>query len=127
MSVKTRSAGPRPAASRLVSTLVPGVKPASAPAGETRVAAKSSLFVMAGGGTGGHVLPLLAVAEELRRRGHEVLFFGTHRGLESRLVPAKEFPIEYIEIGGLKGLGLMRKLQTLWRLPVSTVDRKSVV
>jgi UDP-N-acetylglucosamine--N-acetylmuramyl-(pentapeptide) pyrophosphoryl-undecaprenol N-acetylglucosamine transferase len=61
------------------------------------------------------------VAEELRRRGHEVLFFGTRKGLESRLVPAKEFQIEYIEIGGLKGLGVRRKLQTLWRLPVSTL------
>jgi UDP-N-acetylglucosamine--N-acetylmuramyl-(pentapeptide) pyrophosphoryl-undecaprenol N-acetylglucosamine transferase len=82
----------------------------------------SGVFVMAGGGTGGHVLPLLAVAEELKRRGHRVLFFGTRKGIESRLVPAKEFQIEYIEIGGLKGVGLMRKLQTLWRLPLSTLQ-----
>jgi UDP-N-acetylglucosamine--N-acetylmuramyl-(pentapeptide) pyrophosphoryl-undecaprenol N-acetylglucosamine transferase len=75
---------------------------------------------MAGGGTGGHVLPLLAVAEELKKRGHQVLFFGTKRGIESRLVPAKDFPIEYIEIGGLKGVGLQRVLRTLWNLPVST-------
>jgi UDP-N-acetylglucosamine--N-acetylmuramyl-(pentapeptide) pyrophosphoryl-undecaprenol N-acetylglucosamine transferase len=66
------------------------------------------------------VVPLLAVAEELKRRGHEVLFFGTRRGIESRLVPAREFPIEYIEIGGLKGVGPWRKAQALWRLPVST-------
>src|ERR1700730_12506466 len=77
--------------------------------------------VMAGGGTGGHVLPLVAVAEELRRRGHEVLFIGTKKAIEARLVPAKEFPIEYIEIGGLKGVGLMRTLQTLWRLPSSAL------
>jgi UDP-N-acetylglucosamine--N-acetylmuramyl-(pentapeptide) pyrophosphoryl-undecaprenol N-acetylglucosamine transferase len=76
--------------------------------------------VMAGGGTGGHVLPLLAVAEELRRRGHEVLFIGTKKGIESRLVPAKGFPIEYIEIGGLKGVGVQRVLRTLWNLPLST-------
>jgi UDP-N-acetylglucosamine--N-acetylmuramyl-(pentapeptide) pyrophosphoryl-undecaprenol N-acetylglucosamine transferase len=76
---------------------------------------------MAGGGTGGHVLPLLAVAEELRRRGHDVLFIGTKKGIESRLVPAKGFPIEYIEIGGLKGVGLRRALQTLWTLPLSTL------
>ena len=77
-------------------------------------------FVMAGGGTGGHVLPLIAVAEELRRRGHEVLFFGTKKGIEARLVPAKGFSIEYIEISGLKGLGAQRVLRTLWMLPAST-------
>src|SRR6266481_6663566 len=79
-------------------------------------------FVMAGGGTGGHVLPLLAVAEELRRRGHEVLFFGVKRGIEARLVPAKDFPIEYIDIGGLKGVGIQKALRTLWNLPISTVQ-----
>src|ERR1700680_3601291 len=79
-------------------------------------------FLMAGGGTGGHVLPLRAVAEELRRRGHEVLFIGTKKGIESRLVPAKGFPIEYIEIGGLKGVGRVRILQTLWRLPASALQ-----
>src|SRR5467141_2603095 len=77
--------------------------------------------VMAGGGTGGHVLPLLAVAEELRRRGHEVLFVGTKTGIEARLVPAKGFPIEYIEIGGLKRVGWRRTLRTLWNLPLSTL------
>src|SRR5262249_57044582 len=81
-----------------------------------------SSFVMAGGGTGGHVLPLLAVAEELRRRGHQVLFFGTKRGIEARLVPARNFPIEYVDIGGLKGVGPLRTLRTLWNLPVSTLQ-----
>jgi UDP-N-acetylglucosamine--N-acetylmuramyl-(pentapeptide) pyrophosphoryl-undecaprenol N-acetylglucosamine transferase len=80
-----------------------------------------STFVMAGGGTGGHVLPLIAVAEELRRRGHEILFFGTDKGIEARLVPAKEFSIEYIEIGGLKRVGLQKILRTLWTLPASTL------
>ena len=41
------------------------------------------------GGTGGHVIPALAVARELRRRGHEVFFVGTERGMEGRLVPAE--------------------------------------
>jgi UDP-N-acetylglucosamine--N-acetylmuramyl-(pentapeptide) pyrophosphoryl-undecaprenol N-acetylglucosamine transferase len=77
---------------------------------------------MAGGGTGGHVLPLLAVAEELRRRGREVLFVGVKKGIEARLVPAREFPIKYIDIGGLKGVGLQRTLRTLWRLPISVAQ-----
>jgi UDP-N-acetylglucosamine--N-acetylmuramyl-(pentapeptide) pyrophosphoryl-undecaprenol N-acetylglucosamine transferase len=76
-------------------------------------------FVMAGGGTGGHVIPALAVAGELRARGHTVRFIGTRRGLESKLVLAESFPLEYIEIGGLKRVGLRRTLTTLAELPVS--------
>src|SRR5580658_2275777 len=74
---------------------------------------------MAGGGTGGHVIPALAVARELRARGHSVRFIGTRRGLESKLVPAENFPIEWIEIGGLKRVGLRRTLSTLAELPWS--------
>jgi len=77
---------------------------------------------MAGGGTGGHVLPLIAVAEELKRRGREVMFVGTRKGIESRLVPLKGFPIEYMEIGGLKGVGWQRALRSLWRLPLSALQ-----
>src|SRR6266566_981270 len=77
--------------------------------------------IMAGGGTGGHVVPLLAVAEELRSRGREVQFIGTRTGIEARLVPAKGFPIDYIEIGGLKGVGWQKRLRTMWNLPVSTI------
>jgi len=55
---------------------------------------KSAAFVMAGGGTGGHVMPALAVARELRKRGHAVRFIGTRRGLEAKLAPAEDFPIQ---------------------------------
>ena len=48
-------------------------------------------FLMAGGGTGGHVIPALAVARELRQRGREIFFVGTERGLESRLAPKEGF------------------------------------
>src|SRR5258705_47698 len=79
----------------------------------------SATFVMAGGGTGGHVIPALAVARELRARGHSVRFIGTQRGLEAKLVPAENFPIDWIEIGGLKRVGLRRTLSTLVELPLS--------
>jgi UDP-N-acetylglucosamine--N-acetylmuramyl-(pentapeptide) pyrophosphoryl-undecaprenol N-acetylglucosamine transferase len=83
------------------------------------LSSKSATFVITGGGTGGHVMPALAVACELRARGHSVLFIGTRRGLEAKLVPAEGFPIEWIEIGGLMRVGLRTTLITLAELPFS--------
>jgi UDP-N-acetylglucosamine--N-acetylmuramyl-(pentapeptide) pyrophosphoryl-undecaprenol N-acetylglucosamine transferase len=79
-------------------------------------------FVMAGGGTGGHVIPALAVAQELRRRGHEPVFFGTRQGYEGRLVPASGFPVEWIEIGGFNRVGLAQKLRALLLLPTAVLQ-----
>jgi UDP-N-acetylglucosamine--N-acetylmuramyl-(pentapeptide) pyrophosphoryl-undecaprenol N-acetylglucosamine transferase len=76
-------------------------------------------FVMAGGGSGGHVIPALAVARELRARGHSVRFIGTRRGMEAKLVPPEGFPIEWIEIGGLKRVGPRKLIETLAQLPWS--------
>ena len=74
---------------------------------------------MAGGGTGGHVLPALAVARELRARGHQVRFVGVERGMEAKLVPAENFPIDWIAIGGLNRVGFRQTLATLGELPFS--------
>ena len=60
--------------------------------------------VIMAGGTGGHVFPALAVARELTGRGASVSWLGTRRGLESRLVPAAGFPIDYISIADAKTL-----------------------
>jgi UDP-N-acetylglucosamine--N-acetylmuramyl-(pentapeptide) pyrophosphoryl-undecaprenol N-acetylglucosamine transferase len=80
----------------------------------------SGNFIMAGGGTGGHVIPALAVAEELRSRGHTVRFIGTRRGIEAKLVPAAGFPIDWIEIGGLNRVGFRQTMTSLAELPWST-------
>ncbi len=77
--------------------------------------------MMAGGGTGGHVIPLLAVARELGRRGHEVFFVGTERGVEAHMVPAAGFQLELIRIGGLKRVAMLQRLATLGQLPLSTL------
>src|SRR6266849_6636356 len=78
-------------------------------------------IVMAGGGSGGHVVPLLAVARELRTRGHHCIFIGTRTGFEAKLVPPAGFPLEYIQIGGLKRVGVLRTVQTLGQLPLSVL------
>jgi len=78
-------------------------------------------FLMAGGGTGGHVIPALAVARELRQRGHKAFFVGTARGMESRLVPNEDFELRQIDIGGLNRVGIAQKVATLVRLPFVTI------
>ncbi|MBV9443294.1 MAG: glycosyltransferase, partial [Acidobacteriaceae bacterium] len=75
-------------------------------------------FVMTGGGTGGHVIPAIAVARVLRDRGHRLLFIGTKEGMEARLVPEAGFEIEFIQSGGLNRVGLVKQLQTATRLPL---------
>ena len=69
------------------------------------------VLIMAGG-TGGHVFPALAVAEYLRARGAPVTWMGTRTGLEATLVPKAGIPVEWIEVSGLRGKGLGRKLRT---------------
>jgi UDP-N-acetylglucosamine--N-acetylmuramyl-(pentapeptide) pyrophosphoryl-undecaprenol N-acetylglucosamine transferase len=75
--------------------------------------------LIAGGGTGGHVIPALAIAREMRDRyGAEVRFVGTARGLETRLVPEAGFPLELIKVGQLKNVSIATRLRTLVDLPL---------
>jgi UDP-N-acetylglucosamine--N-acetylmuramyl-(pentapeptide) pyrophosphoryl-undecaprenol N-acetylglucosamine transferase len=76
-------------------------------------------IILAGGGTGGHVIPALAIAEELKRRGHDAAFVGTARGIETRLVPKAGFPLFLVNIGALNRVSLATRLRTIFNLPLS--------
>jgi UDP-N-acetylglucosamine--N-acetylmuramyl-(pentapeptide) pyrophosphoryl-undecaprenol N-acetylglucosamine transferase len=76
-------------------------------------------LLIAGGGTGGHLFPGVAIAEELRARepGAEITFVGTKRGIEARVLPELGWPLEVIEVSGLKTVGALGALRGLLRLP----------
>ncbi|HEV7484488.1 MAG TPA: undecaprenyldiphospho-muramoylpentapeptide beta-N-acetylglucosaminyltransferase [Thermoanaerobaculia bacterium] len=76
-------------------------------------------LMIAGGGTGGHIYPAIAIAQEWMARDatRRVIFVGTERGLEKTIVPKAGFPLEFISVGGLKGKGLGDLIRNLAALP----------
>lgn len=85
--------------------------------------------MIAGGGTGGHLYPGIAVARELlvRRPGTEITFAGTAKGIERVVVPREGFPLDLIRSGGLKGKSLARRVQGAALLPLGLVDAWRIV
>lgn len=84
--------------------------------------------LIAGGGTGGHVIPALAVARELKaRHGAEILFVGTARGMENRLVPQSGFELALVQVGALKNVSLATRLRTLFDLPRSILQARKIL
>lgn len=85
----------------------------------SRLAGAYLRVLIAGGGTGGHVIPALAIARELRDvHGAEVRFVGTARGLETKLVPEAGFELELMRVGQLKNVSLATRVRTMSDLPV---------
>lgn len=78
-------------------------------------------LMIAGGGTGGHLFPGVAVAEEFLEQnpGAQVTFVGTERGIEARVIPSLGFDLELIEVQALKGGGPLKKAASLLNLPKS--------
>lgn len=85
--------------------------------------------LIAAGGTGGHIYPGIAVAKEILRRDaeSEVLFVGTARGLETKIVPANGFQLSLINSAGLKNVGLVGKLKGLLILPKSFLEARTII
>jgi UDP-N-acetylglucosamine--N-acetylmuramyl-(pentapeptide) pyrophosphoryl-undecaprenol N-acetylglucosamine transferase len=84
--------------------------------------------ILAGGGTGGHVIPALAIARELASSySAECCFIGTRRGIETRLVPAAGFPLELIEVGALNQVSLATRAKTMLGLPRAMLSSLRIV
>jgi len=85
--------------------------------------------LIAAGGTGGHIYPAIAVANEIMRRDQAsvIRFVGTARGLENRLVPQAGFELSLIESAGLVNMGLKQRLRGLLILPKSFVGARKVI
>jgi len=79
--------------------------------------------IIAAGGTGGHIFPGVAIAHELRRRDEqtEILFVGTPRGLESKIIPREGFELELMNVGALKSVSVFQKIKSLFQLPMSFI------
>lgn len=83
----------------------------------TAKSTRAKCVLIAAGGTGGHVIPGVEVAKELRERGWNCVFIGTARGFENRLVPQAGFALRHVPAGSLKRVSLRRRLSTLLSAP----------
>src|SRR5438046_1160122 len=85
--------------------------------------------IIAGGGTGGHLFPGIAVAKEIQRRGagSRILFVGADQGIETKIVPKEGFELRTLPIGGIKGLGIGRQVRNLMGMVSAGFKAKAIL
>jgi UDP-N-acetylglucosamine--N-acetylmuramyl-(pentapeptide) pyrophosphoryl-undecaprenol N-acetylglucosamine transferase len=85
--------------------------------------------IIAGGGTGGHLFPGLAIAEEFKKRNEmtEVIFVGTERGIEARVIPKEGFPIKFLRAEGMIGVSVYEKIKALAKTGLGFFDSYKII
>lgn len=86
-------------------------------------------MIIAGGGTGGHLFPGLAVAEEFRSRDDstEVIFVGTEYGIEAKVVPREGYPIKFLKAEGLVGRSAFKKIRAIMKTLFSFIEAYRII
>lgn len=80
--------------------------------------------IIAGGGTGGHIFPGIAIAEEIKRRDSqsEIIFVGTEHGIEASLIPQEGYPIKYLSAEGIVGKSVLKKAKAVMKMLLSVYE-----
>ena len=84
-------------------------------------------IVIMAGGTGGHVFPALAVAQNLQASGWQVSWMGTQKGLEARVVPANQIEIDWMTVEGIRGKGLLSKFKAVSKLVKACLQARRIL
>ncbi len=85
--------------------------------------------IIAGGGTGGHLFPGLAIAEEFKRRdeNNEVVFVGTEHGIEARIIPREGYPIKFVRSEGIVGKSLLKMIKAVAEIVLTALDARRIL
>jgi UDP-N-acetylglucosamine--N-acetylmuramyl-(pentapeptide) pyrophosphoryl-undecaprenol N-acetylglucosamine transferase len=85
--------------------------------------------IIAGGGTGGHVFPGLAIAEEFKNRNErtEVIFVGTEYGIEARVIPREGYTIKFLRAEGIVGVSVLKKIRAIIKMFLSVIDSYRII
>ena len=87
----------------------------------------SKRIVIMAGGTGGHVFPALAVAHYLIERNWQLSWIGTHKGMESRVIPDNNIEIDWLSVNGLRGKGLLALFKMPWMLLKACLEARKIL